>query len=44
MLTGMKIFAARVARGSTRPSWMLLAISFLLAAVIVIALRFVFGA
>lgn len=30
---------ARVARGTTRPSWTLLAISFLVSAVIVIALR-----
>lgn len=34
---------ARLARGSTRPSWTLLAISFLIAAVIVIALRIIFG-
>lgn len=44
MLTGMKMLVARVARGTTRPSWTLLAISFLISAVIVIALRIMFGA
>ncbi|AHY50695.1 hypothetical protein [Bradyrhizobium japonicum] len=44
MLTGMKMFVARVVRESTRPSWTLLAISYLISAVIVIALRFVVGA
>ncbi|MBR0814867.1 MULTISPECIES: hypothetical protein [Bradyrhizobium] len=37
----MKMLVARVARGSTRPSWTLLAVSFLIAAIIVIALRIV---
>lgn len=41
MLTGMKMIVARLADGSTRPIWTLLAISFLLSAVIVIALRIV---
>jgi len=36
------MLVARVARTSTRPSWTLLAISFLISAVIVIALRIVF--
>ncbi|MET4788370.1 hypothetical protein ABIF64_000548 [Bradyrhizobium japonicum] len=44
MLTGMKMFVARVVRESTRPSWTLLAISYLISAVIVMALRFVVGA
>ena len=39
----MKMLVACLARGSTRPSWTLLAISFLISAVIVIALRIVFG-
>lgn len=37
------MFVACLARGSTRPSWTLLAISFLISAVIVIGLRIVFG-
>lgn len=37
------MLVARVARGSTRPSWTLLAISFLISAVIVIGLRIVLG-
>jgi len=37
------MLVARIARGSTRPVWTLLAISFLISAVIVIALRIVFG-
>ena len=37
------MLVACLARGSTRPSWTLLAISFLISAVIVIALRIVFG-
>ena len=40
----MKMLVARVARGSTRPSWTLLAISFVISAIIVIGLRIVFGA
>ena len=44
MLTAMKTLAARVARGSTRPDWTLLAISALISATIVTVLRFVFGA
>ncbi|CUT11564.1 hypothetical protein BF49_2644 [Bradyrhizobium sp.] len=44
MLTAVKTLAARVARGSTRPDWTLLAISSLISAVVVIGLRFVFGA
>jgi hypothetical protein len=39
----MKMLLARVARETTRPSWTLLAISFLVSAVIVIALRIMFG-
>ncbi len=39
MLTGMKMLVARVVRESTRPGWTLLAISYLISAVIVIALR-----
>lgn len=38
------MLVARVARGSTRPSWTLLAISFLIAAVVVVGLRIAFGA
>ena len=38
----MKMLVARLARGGTRPVWTLLAISFLIAAVIVTALRIVF--
>lgn len=37
------MLVARVARGSTRPSWTLLAISFLISADIVIGLRIVLG-
>lgn len=37
------MLVARVARGSTRPSWTLLAISFLISAVVVIGLRIVLG-
>lgn len=37
------MLVARVACGSTRPSWTLLAISFLISAVVVIGLRVVFG-
>lgn len=37
------MLVARIARASTRPSWTLLAISFLISAVIVIALRIIFG-
>jgi hypothetical protein len=44
MLTAVKMLAARVARESTRPAWTLLAISSLISAVVVIGLRFVFGA
>lgn len=44
MLTGMKMFVTSVVRESTRPNWTLLAISYLISAVIVIALKFVFGA
>lgn len=40
----LKMLVARVARGSTRPSWTLLAISFLIAAVVVVGLRIAFGA
>ena len=41
MLTPLKTILARVARGSTRPGWTLLAIACLVSAAIVIALRFV---
>ncbi|WP_277996242.1 hypothetical protein [Bradyrhizobium genomosp. I (2014)] len=41
MLTRLKTFVVRVARGSTRPYWTLLAISCLASAAIVMALRFV---
>jgi hypothetical protein len=41
MLTSMKMIVARLAHGSTRPIWTLLAISFLLSGILVIALRFV---
>jgi hypothetical protein len=41
MLTSMKLLVARLARGSTRPSWTLLAISFLSSAVVVVALRII---
>jgi hypothetical protein len=44
MLTGMKMLVASVVRESTWPNWTLLAISYLISAVIVIALRFVVGA
>jgi hypothetical protein len=37
----MKLLVARLARGSTRPSWTLLAISFLISAVVVVALRII---
>jgi hypothetical protein len=37
------MLVARVVRGSTRPSWTLLAISFLISAVIMIGLRIVLG-
>jgi hypothetical protein len=40
----MKTLVARAAIGSTRPGWTLLAISFLVSAVVVIGLRIVFGA
>jgi hypothetical protein len=43
VLNSMKMLVARVANGSTRPSWTLLAISFLISAVIVIGLRIAFG-
>ncbi|MFB6463298.1 hypothetical protein [Bradyrhizobium tunisiense] len=39
----MKMLVASLAGGSTRPIWTLLAISFLIAAIIVIALRILFG-
>ncbi|SFP66424.1 hypothetical protein SAMN05216330_10952 [Bradyrhizobium sp. Ghvi] len=38
------MLVARVALGSTRPSWTLAAISFLISAVIVVGLRIVLGA
>ncbi len=44
MLPGVKTLVASVACGSTRPNWTLLAISFLISAVVVIGLRLVFGA
>ena len=37
------MLVARVVRGSTRPYWTLLAISFFISAVVVIGLRLVFG-
>lgn len=40
---GLKMLVARVARGSTRPSWTLLAISCLISAVTVLAGRCAFG-
>ncbi|CUT13462.1 hypothetical protein BF49_4542 [Bradyrhizobium sp.] len=40
----MKMLVVHVARGSTRPSWTLLAISFLISGAVVIGLRLVFGA
>jgi hypothetical protein len=43
MLRTLKMLVACVARGSTRPFWTLLAISFLISAVVVIGLRAVFG-
>ena len=43
-MTAMKMFVASVVCESTRPTWTLLAISYLISAVIVIALRFVVGA
>jgi len=42
-LTTMKMLVARVTRGSTRPVWTLLAVSFLLSAIIVIGLRIALG-
>lgn len=39
----MKMLVACVARGSTRPIWTLLAISFLISAGIVLGLRTIFG-
>ncbi|WP_407188558.1 hypothetical protein [Bradyrhizobium centrosematis] len=39
----MKMLVACVARRSTRPTWTLLAISFVISAVIVIALRIFLG-
>ncbi|WP_283807426.1 hypothetical protein [Bradyrhizobium embrapense] len=39
----MKMLVIRVARGSTRPFATLLAIAFLISAVVVIGLRVVFG-
>ncbi|WP_256466982.1 hypothetical protein [Bradyrhizobium sp. 199] len=39
----MRLLVARVASASTRPGWTLLAISFLISAVVVIVLRIVFG-
>lgn len=44
MLTCMKMIVARVAVGSTRPGWTLLAISFLISAVLVVGLRTALGA
>jgi hypothetical protein len=44
MLTALKTLAARVASGSTRPDWTLLAMSSLISATIVTVLRFVLGA
>jgi hypothetical protein len=44
MLTYLKMLVARVARGSTRPIWTLLAISYLISAAVVMALRCAFGA
>ncbi|SFU86133.1 hypothetical protein SAMN05192541_10689 [Bradyrhizobium arachidis] len=38
------MLVARAANGSTRPSWTLLAISFLISAVIVVGLRIAFRA
>ncbi|MGY3447130.1 hypothetical protein ACVW17_007131 [Bradyrhizobium sp. USDA 4473] len=43
MKTSMKMLVVRVAWGSTRPLATLLAIPFLISAVVVIGLRFVFG-
>jgi hypothetical protein len=43
MLTAMKMLVGWVARGSTRPSWTLLAIAFLFSAAVVIVLQFAFG-
>lgn len=40
----MKMLVARAAIGSTRPGWTLLAISFLISAIIVMGLRIAFGA
>ncbi|WP_338310910.1 hypothetical protein [Bradyrhizobium sp. TM239] len=44
MLRTLKMLVARVARGTTRPYWTLLAISFLISAVFVVGLRIAFGA
>jgi hypothetical protein len=44
MMTCMKILVARVARGSTRPGWTLLAIASLISATVVLAVRFALGA
>jgi hypothetical protein len=44
MLTAVRMLVARIALGSTRPNWTLLAISALASAAIVIVLRFTFGA
>lgn len=38
------MLVARVTRGSTQPGWTLLAISFLLSAVVVVIMRCVLGA
>jgi hypothetical protein len=43
-LTWMKMIVARVAIGSPRPGWTLLAISFLISAVLVVGLRIAIGA
>jgi hypothetical protein len=40
---GMKMLIARVVRGSTRPTWTLLAISCLASAVVAMALRVAFS-
>jgi hypothetical protein len=43
-LTGVKMFVARMVCESTKPSWTLLAISYLSSAVVVIAMQSVVGA
>ncbi|MGY3533920.1 hypothetical protein ACVILK_002453 [Bradyrhizobium embrapense] len=43
MKTSMKVLVTCVARGSTRPFWTLLAIAFLISAVVVTGLRVIFG-